>query len=258
MNGPLSGRTIIVTRPLAQTSELARLITERGGKAVLFPLIEIGPPDSSEELEQAVERIGSYALAVFISPNAVDFAVPAILADQSWPSGLRAAAIGPGTVAALARHCICDTLVPSERFDSEALLALPGLQQPSVSGKRIVIFRGNGGRELLADTLRERGATVDQVGCYRRLAPRTAAPLELLWRDHRLDALTVSSSEGLRNLLSLLDQPAQARLRATPVFVPHQRIAEQAEGLGLRRVVLTGPADAGIIAALCGFAWPSQ
>jgi uroporphyrinogen-III synthase len=120
-----------------------------------------------------------------------------------------------------------------------------------------VIFRGNGGRELLADSLRERGAEVDYVSCYQRSAPDSAAVLEALWRSEQLDALTVSSSEGLRNLVDLLDAPARASLRTTPVFVPHPRIAELAQKLGLQRVILTEPADAGIIAALNVYNWRS-
>jgi uroporphyrinogen-III synthase len=76
-----------------------------------------------------------------------------------------------------------------------------------------------------------------------------------LWDRNQLDALTVSSSEGLRNLVDLLDGPGRERLRNTPVFVPHERIAEIAETFGLRRVTLTGPADAGIIDGLCAYNW---
>jgi uroporphyrinogen-III synthase len=255
MTLPLSGRTIVVTRPRAQASRLAGWIVEQGGEPVIFPLLEISPADDTAPLRSAIARLESCALAIFISPNAVDFSVPAILASRAWPAGLQAAAIGQSTVASLASYGIGSTLAPVERFDSEALLELPQLQRAGVAGKRIVIFRGNGGRELLADTLRERGAEVDQVSCYQRLAPDDAAALEALWRKGRLDALTVSSSEGLRNLVGLLDARARAHLRSTPVFVPHQRIAGLAHELALRRVILTRPADAGIIAALCAYDW---
>jgi uroporphyrinogen-III synthase len=182
-----------------------------------------------------LQSLTAYALAVFISPNAVEYSVPAILSSRGWPADLQAVAIGQGSVALLAAYGIKNTLAPLERFDSEALLELPALQRPCVAGKRVVIFRGNGGRELLADSLRERGAEVDYVSCYQRSAPDSAAVLEALWRSEQLDALTVSSSEGLRNLVDLLDAPARASLRTTPVFVPHPRIAELAQKLGLQR-----------------------
>lgn len=255
MTQPLQGKTIVVTRPLAQSEKLARLIAEQGGVPVVFPLLDIGPADDPEPLHAAIARLGQYALALFISPNAVDFSMPTILAQGAWPSGLLAAAIGQSSVLRLASYGVEHAIAPRERFDSEALLELPELQSARMAGKRVVIFRGNGGRELLADTLRERGAQVDYVPCYHRSAPADAAPLAALWRSHRLDALTISSSEGLRNLVDLLDAGDRERLRTTPVFVPHRRIAEVADECGLQRVILTGPADAGIIAGLCAYNW---
>jgi uroporphyrinogen-III synthase len=257
MTGALCGKTIVVTRPRAQAPRLTSWIAEHGGEPLLFPLLDIAPADDPEPLRLAIAQLDRYALAVFISPNAVDFSVPAILSARAWPAALQAVAIGPGSVASLAEYGIRNALAPLERFDSEALLELPALQRPCVAGKRVLIFRGNGGRELLADSLRERGAEVDYVSCYQRSAPDSAAALEALWRSDQLDALTVSSSEGLRNLVDLLDAPARASLRTTPVFVPHPRIAELAQKLGLQRVILTEPADAGIIAALNVYNWRS-
>ncbi len=158
---------------------------------------------------------------------------------------------------ALAAHGVGGCVAPGERFDSEALLALPDLQRERVAGRRVAIFRGDGGRELLADTLRERGAAVDCITCYRRRPPAGGAECLLAaWRAGRLDAITVSSSEGLRYLVDMLDGEGRARLAATPLFVPHARIAENARLLNLQQVVLTAPADAGIIAGLCAYNWP--
>ncbi len=255
--GPLVGRTIVVTRPRAQAGGLAAAIRDAGGEAFIFPLLEIGPAPDPAPLAEAVSRLGDYTLAVFISPNAVDYSVPAMLARGPWPSGLTLAAVGQGTARALAVHGVHGTVVPSERFDSEALLELPELQADRVAGRRVVIFRGDGGRELLGDTLAARGATVDRIPCYTRSAPATgAAPLLERWRRGGIDAITVSSSEGLRYLVDMLDDEGRRRLAETPVFVPHARIAENAAALGLRSVVLTGPADDGIRAGLCTYNWP--
>jgi uroporphyrinogen-III synthase len=196
-------------------------------------------------------------VAVFISPNAVDHALPAILARGPWPAGLLPAAVGQGTVKALAAQGVAGCVAPTERFDSEALLELPELAVDRVKGRRIAIFRGDGGRELLADTLRERGATVDCITCYRRSGPSGGvAPLLAAWRAGRLDALTVSSSEGLRYLVDLLDAEGRAFLQQTPLFVPHARIAENACALGLSNIILTDAADAGILAGLRAYNWP--
>jgi uroporphyrinogen-III synthase len=255
--GPLAGRGIVVTRPRAQAGELAAMIAAAGGEAIIFPLLEIGPAPDPAPLADAVARLADYALAIFISPNAVDYSLPAILARGPWPAGLQPAAVGQGTVRALAARGVDGAIAPTQRFDSEALLDLPELQAARVAGRRVAIFRGDGGRELLAETLRARGAEVDCVTCYTRSAPAGgAAPLVDRWRTGTLHAFTVSSSEGLRYLVDMLDTDGRARLAATPVFVPHARIAENAAALGLATVVLTGPADAGIIDGLCTYNWP--
>ena len=260
MNRPLLGRRILVTRPVAQAGVLAQMIAERGGEPVLFPLIEIGPLDNDDSawLDAAIENLEDYAIAVFISPNAVEYSVPRILERRTWPAQLQATTIGPGTTAQLAIFGINEVIAPSARFDSESVLELPAFQSERVDGKRVLILRGNGGRELLADSLRQRGAEVDRVSCYRRSAPVDGSALVSRLRNNALDALTLSSSEGLRNLLALLDTDAIDRLRRLPLFVPHPRIAEVASESGLSNVVLTGPADAGILESLCSYHWPGH
>ena len=257
-SGPLAGRTIVVTRPAAQAAPLAEAIATAGGQPLIFPLLEISPVADLAPVHAAAARLAECALAVFISPNAVEHAWPAIQAAGGWPaSGPIPAAVGQGTVKALAALGVHGCIAPTERFDSEALLALPALASSAVDGKKVLIFRGDGGRELLADTLRERGARVDCIACYRRQGPSSGtAPLLAAWRAGRLDALTVSSSEGLRYLVDLLDPEGRAYLAATPLFVPHARIADNARALGLHQVVLTAGADAGLLAGLHAYNWP--
>ena len=256
MSAPLAGRSVLVTRPLAQAGELAALIVAAGGEAVLFPLLEINAAADLAPLAAAAGKLHEYTLAIFISPNAVDYSVPALLERGPWPSRLTPVAVGQGTVRALVARGIHGTVAPTERFDSEALLALPELQTDRVAGRRLAIFRGDGGRELLAETLRERGAEVDCIPCYSRSAPAVGVEALLKrWHAGQLDALTVSSSEGLRYLVDMLDAEGRALLAKTPVFVPHARIAENAAALGLNHVILTGPADAGIIEGLCTYNW---
>ena len=255
MSKPLHGRRILVTRPAAQAGKLAELIVAQGGEPVLFPLLEIGPAEDPQPLQHTIARLDDYALAVFISPNAVEFSLPRILAQRPWPTGLQAAAIGQSTASMLAASGIAKVIVPAERFDSEALLELPELAADQVTGKRILILRGNSGRELLAETLIGRGAQVDCVTCYRRSAPLDGTPVRVLLCNGQLDALTISSSEALRNLTALLDAGSARCLQETPVFVPHPRIAGVAAELGLQRIILTRPADVGIIESLCAYRW---
>lgn len=255
MPGPLAGRSIVVTRPQAQSAALAAAIVAAGGTPLVLPLLEISALEDLQPLQQAATSLANYALAVFISPNAVDYSLPTLLAGKSWPQGVIPVAIGQGTVKTLAVHGISGCVVPQNTFDSESLLTLPELQEAAVRGKRIVILRGDGGRELLADTLRARGAEVDCVSCYRRSAPAGFAPWLQAWQAGKLDAVTVSSSEGLRYLLAGLDVQGLEYLQQTPVFVPHARIAESAHAAGLQQVVLTNPADAGILEGLCAYNW---
>jgi uroporphyrinogen-III synthase len=161
------------------------------------------------------------------------------------------ATIGKSSERALQRFGVENVIAPRGRFDSEALLALPQLAPERMHGRRVVVFRGDGGRELLGETLAARGAIIEYVTCYRRSRPDVdPAPLLDLWARDALDAVTVTSSEGLRNLFDMVGPAGRARLRTTPVFVPHERIAEEARRLGLRQVILTAPGDEGLAAGL--------
>lgn len=251
MTSGLAGRTVVVTRPLAQCGPLAEAIRAAGGEPLIFPLLAIGPASDPAPLAEAARDLVRADFAIFVSPNAVEHSLPVLLAEQSWPAALCPVAIGHGTVRALAAHGIGGCLVPSGRFDSEAVLDLPALAEPAVCGATVLLFRGDGGRELLADTLRARGATVRAVPCYSRSGPPgDVALLEDAWQKGRLDAITLSSSEGLRYLWAQLSDAGRTWLAGTPLFVPHERIAAGALALGLRRVILTPPADDGLLAGL--------
>ena len=175
----------------------------------------------------------------------MEYGVPA---PNLWPAKLLTFAPGPGTAAALAATGITDARIPVSTYDSEGLLALPELRK--VDGKRIVIFRGEGGRGDLGETLRVRGARVTYVECYRRATPATgAAGLSEVLREGRAQALTLTSSEGLDNLCALLDASDLQKLRQIPAFVPHPRIAGHARERGFAPIE-TGGADAGLISGL--------
>ncbi|MDP1672090.1 MAG: uroporphyrinogen-III synthase [Burkholderiales bacterium] len=246
---PLAGRGIVITRPARQAAALAEMISSAGGQPILFPVLEILDTADLAPLIDAVDRLESFDLAIFISPNAALRAMNQIAARRAWPAGLRAAAVGKGSVKELKRFGITEVLAPTRSFDSEALLALPELQQ--IDGWRVVIFRGDGGRELLGDTLAARGASVEYVECYRRARPRAdAAPLLRAWARKEVDAITVTSSEGLRNLFEMVGKLGQSWLRRTPLLVAHPRIAAAARELGCSHVVETAPGDDGLMAAL--------
>jgi uroporphyrinogen III methyltransferase/synthase len=237
-NKPLQGRGILVTRPSGQAQRLAALVEGAGGRAILFPAIEIEP------LEPALPPLGALDMVVFVSPTAVQCAA-------AWFKGLgvRVAATGSGTRRELEARGFSGVIAPPEGGDSEALLALAELRE--VAGKRILVVRGEGGRELLADTLRARGAQVEYLECYRRVAPRAdPAPLLSAWDRGEVHAVTVFSSEAVDNLVELA---GTARLATRPLFVNHTRVAERAREVGVGEVVVAGGGDEQIADALVSY-----
>ena len=247
----LAGKGIVVTRPVHQAAHLAGLIRAEGGTPLLFPVIEIVDFEDMEPLLALIDRLDDFDWAIFVSRNAASRALSLINARRTMPARLRFAAVGRGSAHELNECGVPEVIAPA-RFDSEALLDLPQMQ--NVAGKRIAIFRGEGGRELLGDTLAARGATVEYAACYRRALPQIdVAPLLGAGARDELHAVTVTSSEGLRNLCALLGAAGQLWVRNTPLFVPHARIAETARELGLATVVVTAQGDEGIVAGLQGW-----
>lgn len=246
---PLAGRGILVTRPAGQAEALARLVSEAGGHAIAFPVIEILEVEDLRPLLEIIGRLQEFRLAIFISPNAVDKAMNLVAARRALPPELKIAAVGQGSARELRRRGVPEVIAPQGRFDSEALLALPELAQ--VAGWRVVIFRGEGGRELLGDILKLRGAEVTYAECYRRGRPGAdAAALLRAWARDEVHAVTVTTSEGLHNLFDMLGKLGQQWLKKTPLFAPHPRIAQAARELGIATVITTGPGDEGLFAGL--------
>ncbi len=244
-------RGIVITRPRQQAQALADMVRAAGGCPILFPLLEITGLDDYSAFDSTMDRIEQFDWAIFISSNAVEHGMSRLLARHPLPPRLKFAAVGPVTAAELAAFGVAQTLTPEGRFDSESLLALPEFAR--MQGQRCLIFRGQGGRDLLASELAARGAEVSFAECYRRVNPsRDSSELDQLWQNGRLDAMVVTSSEALRNLLDLFaaKQAGQNWLQAIPIFVNHPRIAEAATEHGLQAVTAEAPGDAGMLATL--------
>jgi len=252
--GPLEGIGVIVTRPQRQAAVFAAKIGALGGVPIVWPAIVILPPADATSLAHAHATLALYDIAIFVSANAVEYGAPP---PARWPAHTVAYAPGPGTAEALVSAGIPNPQVPVTSLDSEGLLELPSLAD--VTGKRVVIFRGEGGREFLGNTLRARGATVDHVPCYRRVAPQTGALglIEAI-RENRAHALTLTSSEGLDNLIAALGPAGQREIARLPVFAVHARIAERAREHGLRAVETAGGDDGLLAGLLEWFAGPPR
>ncbi|MBL6815730.1 MAG: uroporphyrinogen-III synthase [Pseudomonadales bacterium] len=248
-NKILKGQVTLITRPEAQQNSLRAAIECRGGEWLSLPLLRIVPLTDSDlqAARQHVQDLDNYDVLVFVSLNAASLG--AELITDLWPQlpvQQSIIAIGKSTAKLVADLLACEVICPEAGSDSEAVLAIPELQQ--LADKRIGIFRGQGGRELLAATLRERGASVDYIEVYKREqvqhdAAAFAAP-------DKIDAITVHSGESLHSLAGLLST-ARKSILAIPIVVPSARVAKQAEQSGFKQVVNAhGADDASMIKAL--------
>jgi len=243
---------VAVTRPARQAQGLMGLIESLGGTALLFPVLEILEPEDLTPVDAVLDRLEQFDLAVFISANAADYGVRrAHQRHGGWPPALAVAAVGQATLQALERQGVSVAIRPTAPYNSESLLASPALEQ--VAGRRVLILRGVGGRELLRDALLARGAAVEYAEVYRRVRPATDGA-ELMRRRAAggLDLIAVSSNESLANLLEMVGPRWQDALLDVPLVVIGERSAAQAATLGFRRpaVVAEAASDAAMLAAM--------
>lgn len=240
---------VLVTRPADQSQALCRLLEDAGLAAHVLPTLRIEPLDSAPPVG-ALRAALPCQLAIFISANAVRHARPVIAAVGGLPADCTVAAVGAASAAALRDAGFPRVLAPARRFDSEGLLALPELHQ--VAGRRVVIFRGQEGRRLLAQTLTARGATLHEVVCYRRrTATDGAAPLAAWLAGGALAVLTATSRAGYDALLDLAGA-RRAAVQALPLAVLAPALADHARARGHAGPVLSAATacDADLAAAV--------
>ncbi|MBO9535188.1 uroporphyrinogen-III synthase [Herbaspirillum sp.] len=248
---------VVVTRPLQQATAFAAQVEALGRRVEIFPLLAIEPVEDAAELRAVLDRLEAFALAVFVSPNAID---AALRLRPQWPRQVAIGIVGEGSRAALRAHGIDERSATifcpqhTGKMDSEELLkALPLAQ---LRGRRALIVRGQAGRDFLSEALRQQGVAVEYVTAYRRLMPTLDAD-----RRARLLALAdggadwvITSSEALRNLLELArlagGEDRVVKLQRQRIFVSHHRIAQTAQSLGFCSVTLTGSGDERLLAAL--------
>lgn len=236
--------SILVTRPSPASDQLVSRLRSRGQVAWALPLIEFTPGRQLDLLPIRLRALAPQDLVFILSQQAVHYAHPAITqAGEAWPAGLNYYAIGRST--ALAMHAVSghDVIWPHEQEITEVLIQLPGLQQ--VAGRQALILRGNGGRDLLADTLRSRGAEVEFIECYQRCArPYNGAEEGKRWRDRGIDTLVVTSGEMLQQLYALFpDVDRDEWLLHCRLLVVSERLASLARALGWTTIRVADSAD---------------
>lgn len=245
-DGALDGVGVLVTRPKRQATDLVDAIRSRGGNAIEFPVIAI-KPDTQEAIDDAVEQLRDPDIAIFVSVNAVEYGL-------AQAGSAKIAAIGPATAAAIEARGRSNDIRSTEGFNSEHLLGEPELHD--VSGKVVRIIRGTSGREMLAETLRARGAIVEYLSVYERQLPDyTNADLDKLeqqWRAGEVSVITIMSVESLQNLVSLLPEWCVSRLVDTPLVTPATRVIKESREQfpGLPATLARGPQAGDMVDAI--------
>lgn len=245
-NDALAGVGVLVTRPARQATRLAQAISAHGGSPVMFPVIEIIARDAAA-VDACVRGLPDPDITIFVSQNAVQHGLAYAQEDTI-------AAVGPATAAAIEAAGRSVDILSGDGYDSESLLATDALQ--NVDGKVVRIIRGNTGRELIANTLRDRGAVVDYLEVYARRAPNHSSTdleqIEQLWRNGDVNIVTVMSVESLRNLVAILPKWCGEALHRTPLVTPAKRVIKEVQDRfpGIPTTLANGPQARDMIDAI--------
>ena len=219
---PLAGTGVLVTRPEDQAEELVAAIERNGGTAILFPALRIVARDAALVAADAA-ALAQPDIVVFVSSNAVHFGL-------QYAADAQIAVVGPATAEAVLAAGRSVDIRAQDGYDSEHLLN--AMQDIDVAEKIVRIIRGQDGREFLADTLRERGATVQYLAVYERRTPDYSADeiesIAAEWRSGRIDVVTAMSVATFDNLVSLLPETTRRMLARTPLVTPAERVIKEA------------------------------
>ncbi len=250
----MTGWRLLLTRPADDCAALAETLAAQGIFSSCLPLLEIAPLPVSATIRQALMRLADCNAVIVVSKPAARIALDLLDTLERQPLTMPWFTVGAATGQILREHGL-DVHFPDAGDDSEALLQLPRLLKVlGEPGARVMILRGEGGRELLAERLRESGASVEYLELYRRELPGYA-PQELPRRieAERLNGLVVSSGQGFEHLRQMAGE-AWPDIAQLPLFVPSPRVAELARAAGAQTVVdCRGASAAALLTALRGY-----
>ncbi len=246
---------VLLTRPAEESAAVAAVLSDAGIFSSSLPLLDTAPLPVTAEQQAIFGDLGRYCAVIVVSKPAARLAVQQL--TQAWPQ-LPWFSVGAATAQVLAEHGL-NVHYPQTGDDSEALLQLPALREAIARpDARVLILRGEGGRELLAERLREQGASVDYIELYRRFLPAyDAGVLMQRIQLERLNGVVVSSGQGFLHLQALAgaDWPQVARL---PLFVPSPRVCEMARAGGAEKVVdCRGASAAALLVAIRSYTVPT-
>ena len=238
---PLNGLKVLVTRPKQQAKKLSEMIISSGGQAIVFPVIDIVPTD-----KQAWPQfdLAKQDMIIFVSRNAVVHFINAL--DVPLAEQIQLVSVGAGSAASMREHGLRVDIQPSQSIGSEGLLVMPEFDE--MAGKNVLIVRGKGGRELLADTLVQRGASVRYLEVYERTLPNPSA--DQCEQALTSECIVCTSVEGVKNLTVLLQKGLKIVLDK-PMLVVSERIKNTAQSLGFQRIIVTSSvSDAAVLEQL--------
>jgi uroporphyrinogen-III synthase len=245
----LEGLGVVVTRPLEPARALAAELEARGARVFVFPSLAIQELPPTGELTEALDALPAAALAIFVSAHAVEKGLAAARARRPWPEAVEVAAVGEATARALRNSGFARVISPPSRHDSEGLLELPRLRD--VRGENIIVFRGEGGREHLRESLEARGARVRYAQCYRRVRPQAdASALLAAWDRGEVQAVSALSGETLENFVEMLGAEGERRMADAALVVPHPAVAAHRDASRFARVMVSGPGAEGLARVL--------
>ncbi|HLB41487.1 MAG TPA: uroporphyrinogen-III synthase [Gammaproteobacteria bacterium] len=232
----LNDLDILITRSHPAGAELCELIKSHGGHAIYLPTIAFAPSKNIGKLTTAIQQLNQQDWLIFISPQAVYESIPSIQREwPAFPSHVKLAAVGKGTARALYQAGYLTVIHPKEGCGSEGLLTLPEFQ--SLAKRKVAIIRGDSGRDLLEQILKTRGAHVLSVVAYRRIQPEVEIkPYQMLLKQNTVDAIVVTSGEGVENLTKMIGEAFRSLLCKTPLIVVSERIKMLAHDLGFQTI----------------------
>ena len=241
MANRLQGIRVLVTRPTQQAAGFSAAIEAEAGAVVQLPALEIQPNDDA----LAHARCGAasdYDWVIFISQNAVQHALPHL--PLAWPSQTRIAAIGQATADALMSASLNVDVLPGNGSNSESMLE--ALASKDLSGQRILIVRGKGGRETLAKGLSAQGAKPEYAEVYRRACPDVGSADIKQVMQQGVDIITIASGETLVNFSTIIKNAAadvnhSQDLLDLPLVVASSRIAKLVAQSGFTGTVVVAP-----------------
>ncbi|MFA6301928.1 MAG: uroporphyrinogen-III synthase [Legionella sp.] len=227
------GLRVLNTRPKHQAAALSRSIIEAGGLVIECPTLEISA--TQPDWTQALPDLQKVDLAIFISPNAVHFCFAELQKQQIiWPNTIKVCALGQGTAKALEQQGLNLLEIPN-LADSEHLLELKSLK--NLKNQTVLLFKGEGGRTLIEESLLKRGAKLIKLAVYKRELPQfNKQLLESIWRNDGVDIILVTSEQSLNNLFLMFGSEAQSWLQSKLCLVLSERLAQYAASLGIKKI----------------------